>query len=187
MSLSNREILYLKTCALVVGLLAVALVFLKPLREKWVEARTLHEEARLKYDSVKGNVNALTALEKQIKEAEEKLKVQVQTGSIDQQRQHFIQVFEETAKKNKIVVSSLLPQRTSSRTRGATSRGGGTAAYRVTADTDQAGLINFLKALRESGIPIVITSIDIKADSGNQGKLRVLIELYTYLFEGTAS
>jgi hypothetical protein len=40
MSLSNREILYLKTCALVVGLLAVALVFLKPLREKWVEART---------------------------------------------------------------------------------------------------------------------------------------------------
>jgi hypothetical protein len=187
MTLSTREMLYVKTCALVVALLAVALLVLKPLREKWIEAKSLNEEARIKYDSVKGNVNALTAIQKQIGEAEEKLHVKVQKGSLDQQRQQFIQAFEETAKKNKVVVSSLLPQRTSSRVKGSSSKGGGTAAYRVTADTDQAGLVNFLKAMRESGFPIVITSIDVKADSGNQGKLRILLELYTYLFEGTAS
>lgn len=193
MTLSTREKLYVKTCVLVVALLAVVIFVLKPLREKWIEARSLNEEARVKYDSVKGNVNALTALEKQIGEAEQKLNVKIQKGSLDQQRQQFIQTFEETAKKNGVIVSSLLPQRTSSRTAGASGKGGGTAAYRVTAETNQAGLVNFLKALRESGFPIVITSIDIKADSGNQGnqgnqgKLRILLELYTYLFEGTPS
>ncbi len=187
MTLSTREMLYVKTCVLVVALLAVALFVLKPLREKWIEARDLNAEARVKYDSVKGNVNALTAIEKQIGEAEQKLNVKVQKGSLDQQRQQFIQVFEETAKKNGVVVSSLLPQRISSRAQGASGKGGGTAAYRVTADTNQAGLVNFLKALRDSGVPVVITSIDIKADSGDQGKLRILLELYTYLFEGTPS
>jgi plasmid stabilization system protein ParE len=185
MRLSDREVLLIKICLITLVVAALLWLVVNPVRVRWSEAGRQRADDRRGFLALKENVEKKKQLDRSISALGEKLGVKVQTGSPNEQRQAFIKEVDEVAKKNNAKIGSFVPSRSLSRRRR-TAGTSATADYSISLETNQQGLVQFLKGLEGMARPVVFDSIDVKANEKEPDKLKVNLVLHTFIFDGRA-
>jgi hypothetical protein len=186
MSLSHRETRFIKIgggAACVVLLYVLILLFSRGTGGGAAGAGTT-TTPRQKFRELRANLREKARLQQTLDSLQEKLSAKAPTGNADEQRQKFVQQIEQTAGQSQAQLKSLTPAASQSRRSSSTLQPGDKIAYSVSLETQQQGLVQFLKALEKMEQPVVLTSLDIKADPNQPDKIQAGMELYTYIFDG---
>jgi len=169
MSLSAREKRFVKIGLAAVGAIVLYLLILIPVRAWWRESAAGKRTTREQFQELRRNVREKARLAQSLESLQEKLHVKAQTGTPAEQRQAFIQKIEQAAGKSQAQLKGLNPAATQGRRAAAELKPGDKIAFSVSVETQQQGLILFLKALDEMEQPVVLTSLDIKTDANPPG------------------
>jgi hypothetical protein len=183
MNLTPRERLFVRVGAMLLPLILIVLFVVRPLLAARDTAGSGGKSVQEEFSEYKRNVLDIERLRKQQKGLEKKLSLTVPAESVDEQLSSFVKKFEETVKKSRAKVSDFVPRRARRRQSGSTRDA--QRSYSMHLETDQQNLINLFKALQGFEKPIQITSIDVKNNEKQPGKLKVSLEFHTYLFDGS--
>jgi len=183
MSLSSRERRYLQFCGLFVGGVLFYLLVLLPLWRGWFEARAERLKAAREFAMLAEATKAGQALSERLDAVCKSLGVKVPEGSPPEQRAAFVRAVEQAAGRSRVQITNWVQQRTrASRPLGSRDGAGSTESFNATLQTDQAGLVAFLKALSELEHPVVATRLEVKNNENEPDKVKGVIELQTWIF-----
>ena len=184
MNISDREKRYIQVCAIiVVTFLAYFLIF-NPIRAGLRTSTGDTASRRQEFRALRQDVKKRLLLDKTLASIEKKLGVSVPEGNSQRQEKEFVKKVEQAANKNQAKISNFSPIMKRTRRSGGSVKAGSKFGFTISYETKQKGLIKFLKELNKIGPPVLINSIQVKNNPKKGGKLNVVMEIETYVFDG---
>ncbi len=187
MSMTQRETMFVKVGGVLFALNVFFFFVLGPVRGLWNDLTAESRSKRAAFEIFEKNVNIRKGLDSKIVALEKALAVKVQKGGEGEQLRDFKKAVEMTAGKNKVKIGSFVPRKVTTRTKSTTGVAAAKRTFTITFETNQAGLLNFIKALDGIDKPVVVSTIDVQRNETQPDKLKGSLEFYTYIFDGRTS
>jgi len=186
MTLKPREKQFIKVGIIVVGVFFLYILLINPLRVKWVDARDAHHRTALSFTQLREQVVSKVKLDRSISALQKSIDVTIPKSPSSEQIQEFVREVENLGGKNKISINRFIPKDESVRRGRGTAKAGSKVSFSINFEANHESLVHFIEGLQKIGKPVVFESIDMKSELTKPDQIRVIMEFYTYLFEGIA-